>query len=268
MTSIALRDTVTPSILLEDDGPFIICILHSEGGVDMSQVTSDFEVLLDVMRRKRNIRRFKPDPVPDEYINAIVEAGRLAPSGANSQPWEFIVIKDPERKMQASEIFKETARKGREFDPAFPTISLKTVERRVAEAPALIAVVGDQRLKEAYPGYGFRDAIFYVSLGAAMEHMHLAATALGLAMCWATVNRFSEEPLGELLGVKQPLIVKEVFSVGYPIAIPPAKYRRPLNEVLHFEQLDTSKLRTDEQIRTMIQTRRSPSIYAGPEAES
>lgn len=50
--------------------------------------------LLDLIRNRRSIRMWKPDPVPDEYIETILEAGRWAMSGANGQPWEFIVIKD------------------------------------------------------------------------------------------------------------------------------------------------------------------------------
>ena len=53
----------------------------------------DYESLLELIKKRRSIRGFKPDPIPDKYVDKIIEAARWAPSGANSQPWEFIVIK-------------------------------------------------------------------------------------------------------------------------------------------------------------------------------
>lgn len=227
----------------------------------MEQAASAIDTLLQIMRRRRNNRRFTPDPVPEEFVSLIVDAARLAPSGANTQPWEFIVIRDPVRKSEVAEAFVEALKKGQEVDPKFPAGTEAMLRSKFADAPVLIAVCADPRLKDAYPGYGNRDAILYVSMGAAMQHMHLAAAALGLAMCWGTVNRFSEAPLGELLGVPPPLIVKEVFSLGFPVAEPQPKYRRGPAEVVHLEQMDPSKLRTDEEIRKAIETRRMPDIY-------
>ncbi|MCL5958788.1 MAG: nitroreductase family protein [Chloroflexi bacterium] len=140
---------------------------------------SDLDVLLDVIRHRKNVRRFKPDPVPEEYVNAIIEAARLAPSGANSQPWEFVVIRDPERKKRISDIFIEARKKGDEIQPEFPPTSEATFRAKIAEAPLLLAIVADPRFMRAYPAYGHRDHIFWESLGIVMENIHLAATALG-----------------------------------------------------------------------------------------
>jgi nitroreductase len=57
--------------------------------------TPDYELLYDIIRRRSSIRKLKPDPIPVEYIDKILEAGRWAMSGANSQPWEYFVVKDP-----------------------------------------------------------------------------------------------------------------------------------------------------------------------------
>ena len=54
----------------------------------------DYEDLLELVKKRRTIRKFKTDPVPDEYIGKIIEVARWAPSGFNTQPWEFIVIRD------------------------------------------------------------------------------------------------------------------------------------------------------------------------------
>ena len=60
---------------------------------------------LELARTRRSVNKFKPDPVPDEYINKIIEAARWAMSGANSQPWEFIIIRDKETKDKLADIF-------------------------------------------------------------------------------------------------------------------------------------------------------------------
>lgn len=234
----------------------------------MTTESSAIETLLEVMRRRRNIRKFKPDPVPDEYLRTVIEAARLASSGANTQPWEFIVIRDPERKKRVAQIFFEAAEKGVEVDPRFPRSPGTLMVTKFIEAPVLLAVCADPRFKAAFPGYGFRDSILEISMGAAMEHIHLAATALGLASCWGTINQFSEGPIGEFLGVQPPLVVKEVFSLGFPVAAPSGQRRRELSSVLHYEQLDASGIRSDEEIANMIATRRNPDIYSGVRAEA
>ena len=62
---------------------------------------------LDLARKRRSIRKFKPAPVPDEYIEKIIEAGRWAMSGANGQPWEFIVVKDKETIKKIVEVYHD-----------------------------------------------------------------------------------------------------------------------------------------------------------------
>src|SRR3972149_3349689 len=65
---------------------------------------------LEMVRRRRSIRRFKPDPVPDEYVDKILEAGRWAMSGSNGQPWEFLVVRDRETKGKIAQALGEKAR--------------------------------------------------------------------------------------------------------------------------------------------------------------
>ena len=67
----------------------------------------DYESLLELVKKRRSIRRFRPEPIPDEYVDRIIEAARWAPSGANSQPWEFIVIKKQELRDKIIELINE-----------------------------------------------------------------------------------------------------------------------------------------------------------------
>ncbi len=60
----------------------------------------DYDSLLELVKKRRSTRKFKPGSIPDEYVDKIIEVARWAPSGANSQPWDFIVIKKPELKQK------------------------------------------------------------------------------------------------------------------------------------------------------------------------
>ncbi|MBW1802488.1 MAG: nitroreductase family protein [Deltaproteobacteria bacterium] len=58
------------------------------------EVAMDYDSLLELVQKRRSIRRFKPDPIPDEYVDKIIEVARWAPSGFNMQPWEFVVVRE------------------------------------------------------------------------------------------------------------------------------------------------------------------------------
>ena len=66
--------------------------------MDHPNFFGDYDTLLELVRNRVSVRRLKPDPIPDEYVNKILEIGRWAMSGANGQPWEFVVVKDPKIK--------------------------------------------------------------------------------------------------------------------------------------------------------------------------
>ena len=64
----------------------------------------EIDALLEFMKKRRNIRRFKSDAVPDEHVEKMLEAGRWAMSGANAQPWEFIVVRDQGKKEKIADV--------------------------------------------------------------------------------------------------------------------------------------------------------------------
>jgi len=151
--------------------------------------------IIDVITSRKSIRRYKPDPVPDEMIDKILEAARWAPTGENYQPWRFIVIRDPETKNKIGDL----ARLGSgsrmttwyclgEMQERFTKIEdpVKRAEvlrfmysGEVSEfakhAPLVIAVIGT--LME-----GSVDVPY--DLSAAIENILLEAHSLGLGACW------------------------------------------------------------------------------------
>lgn len=118
----------------------------------------EYKGLLELFMKRRSTYGYKPDNIPDELIDKIIEAARWAPSGANSQPWEFIVVKNKDQREKIADFFKEQA------DISYRVEKTRPPERQFpkyrkppkgtpgfARAPVYIVACGDPRTKEAYP---------------------------------------------------------------------------------------------------------------------
>lgn len=168
---------------------------------------------LSCIRTRREIRDYLDKPIPQECIDEILEAGRLAPSSKNSQPWHFIVIRD-----------KGILRKISELTPT---------GKHIANAPLAIAIVmEDAKLPE-------------VDGARAGQNMILAAWSLGVGSCW--VVNFYEDGVKDLLGVPQKMKLVTVLPFGYPTEPKTTrkKIRKPISEIVHYEKFDApSKLKS------------------------
>src|SRR5260221_12787175 len=98
---------------------------------------SDYDVLYRIMTTRMSVRRIRPDPIPEEYVEKILEAGRWAMSGANGQPWEYLVIKDPKKKKELYDAFQDTNQEFcfwmeqmRPFELRHPAFQVKRSEER------------------------------------------------------------------------------------------------------------------------------------------
>lgn len=117
----------------------------------------EIDRLIDLLKSRRSIRAFKPDPIPDEYIQKIIEAARWAPSGGNSQPWEFIVIKRKEVKDRIVDLFMKSTKLLREAELTRekgmrkPALEMEIQEPGFKNAPVFIVLCGDPRLNAAFP---------------------------------------------------------------------------------------------------------------------
>jgi nitroreductase len=204
--------------------------------------------LFKAIQGRKSIRRFKQTPVPDEVINKILDAGRLAPSANNTQPWKFIVIKD-------RVILKNMAAAVREMiDRMIPFAESENQAQRLAaykstyytffeHAPVVIAVcmegydAGTDQLL-ARMGYApedikrLRPLPGLQSVSAAIEHMLLATHALGYGSCWMTGPLVAQEAFGKLLEYGTELSIAALLPVGVPDEDPPARSRKPLEEIV------------------------------------
>jgi len=223
----------------------------------------DYEDFLKLVQTRRSIRSFKTDPVPDEHVERIIEAARWAPSGANSQPWEFVIVKDKETKERIADLVAEQgpySRKvelTREEDVRFPGMQGPVREPGYKNAPVFILLCGDPRTKEAYPlltTLTRGDSHFTSGLASAFLYMTLAATALGLGSQWvsATGSPFVKPLVKELLGIPQKLDIYDMLVVGYPASQPNDRFVRERAEMIHHGRYDKARYRSDEQFREYI----------------
>jgi nitroreductase len=224
----------------------------------------DYDSFLDLVKRRRSTHVFKSDPVPDEYVDKIIEAARWAPSGANSQPWEFVVVKRIDLRERIVEIFKAqgeisyTIEQTRKADQRFPPYrNPPQGTPGFAHAPVLIITCGDPRTTDAYPLKAKLDrglSNLYSSLASAFIYMHLAATALGLGSQWvsASAQDLMQARLKELLGVPYELEIYDMMALGYPASEPKSRKARSREEIVHHNTFDKSRIRTDQQVRHLI----------------
>lgn len=231
---------------------------------------------LELAQKRRSIRRFKPDPVPDEYVEKMLEAARWAMSGANAQPWEFIVVKDEatRKKMANALIEQRTAEYKIEKTrikelrhPAVLSTSMSSMTLSLREAPVLIVVCGDRRTVMASvldqnwdTGEGATGAVFYKNMANATQILQLAAAALGLGAQWCSIARGTEAQIRTILGVPELIEIHTVVPVGYAAYRPAIPYRRELKELVHFEKYDKSKYRSTDDIINYIALLRKNTV--------
>jgi len=157
---------------------------------------------LEAIRTRRSVRKYTGDPIPREDLETIIDAGRLAASGNNRQPWDFIVV--TQREM---------------ID------RLKVASAWMEEAGAIVAVVMDP------------DSRWWLEDGAAaVENMLIASTALGYGSCWCEGRTLPhEEEFKQLLGVPEEKRLLTLVTIGVP-AEWPTREKKSLEEVIHWER--------------------------------
>lgn len=248
--------------------------------------TSDYDTLYRIMTKRMSARRLKPDPIPDDYVEKILEAGRWAMSGANSQPWEYMVIKDSKKKKELYDVFQDTnmefifwMEQMRVFELRHPAFQVKgeTLEdswlkirnkteakgRPWHEAPIVIVVLGDGRrqwgtVNGAFT-FGRHASHFTDGLANTSTHMQLAIASLGLGSHWGTVH--IQEPLRRVLGVPDLIDVYLIISVGYPDMQRKPGVRRELKEMVHYETYDMSKYMSNRDVIDYLYQLRGKTMY-------
>lgn len=166
--------------------------------------------LFEAIDKRRSVRSYLPNRIPEEALKEIFEAVRKAPSAKNLQPWKFIIINDKEIQKR--------------LIPACRNQSF------IAEAPLLIAGCANE--SESYPSLGQYMKSFPVDLAIAFDHLTLTARAKGLGTCW--IGAFNEKEVRKILQIPKGIRVVALTPLGYPKAWPEAKPRQDLKKFLTY----------------------------------
>jgi nitroreductase len=181
-------------------------------GIDMD--------LMDAIKGRRSVRKYKPDPVPEEALQRIMEAVRWAPSWANTQCWEVLVVKEPKIKSELATTLTKT-------NPALSSM---------ADAPIVIVLCG----KKGVSGFKKGEAAtvkgdwLMFDTGIAMQTLCLTAHSLGLGT--VVVGMFDHKKAEEILGVSQNTEVVAMTPLGYPAAEGSSPKRKEISTFVFYEK--------------------------------
>ena len=177
-------------------------------------LTKDF---FEVITTRRSVRRYKPDPTPDELVKKLIDAARWAPTGGNLQPWMFFVVKDPQMK----DAIVQTTYVGYDKKTGRP-------QKWIRNAPMLILVGVDTKTGARY-GRSSAESVALLDIGACIENLLLAATAMGLGSCW--VAGFDADQLAQTLHLPKEIQLISLVTIGFPQKIPSPPPRLSVEEI-------------------------------------
>ena len=167
--------------------------------------------VLDVIRARRSVRRYKQDPIPEEVFSRVMEAARLAPSGKNLQPWKFIIVKDQGLKDRLAEASRR--------------------QLFIAKAPVIIVACGYP--DRSYQHQGNYMTSWSIDVTCALDHLMLQAQEDGLGTCW--IGAFEEKDVKRLLNVPEDVRVLALTPLGCPDEQPRDRGRKSLEEIISYD---------------------------------
>ncbi|MBI2934569.1 MAG: nitroreductase family protein [Chloroflexi bacterium] len=234
----------------------------------------EIDDFISLARKRRSIRKFKSHPVPDDHVQKMLEAARWAMSGANAQPWEFVVVKDRETIKKIAELYYE--RQATFVNSLELTRAAEYRHHQVAfaasgplpfkDAPLIIVVCGDPRTVQATVlGAHINDGeftTFHMNMANVVTMVHLAAAALGLGAQWVSMLPIWEGSLKTLLGIPEVYRVYTLIPVGYPAFPPRGASRRRVDELVHYEKYDQSRYKTHQEVIQYVEDLRKKTRTA------
>jgi nitroreductase len=229
-----------------------------------------YEALMDVARNRMTNRAFAPWNIPREHFEMILEAARHAPSGANAQPWHYIVVTDAEVKQTIGQYFVDEQQHRAKLRMGFPTPNYNGVKT----APGLVVIVADFRFIKAFPVLNDgseldrlykqnAERILLQSVAASTMSAHLAAAALGYAVWWITAigQEDIQSRIKPLLGVPDELAVIDVMCFGPPLKPSYKRWKKRLDQIMSWDRFNPENTMTDAQIDEWVKTTRHKVMY-------
>lgn len=211
---------------------------------------SDTIGLLDGMSTTRSIRRFLPDPIPDDLLHTVLEAATWAPSGSNSQGWRLLVIRDPEQRRRIGEIYRRgffafypAEHLASETDPSrqrMMTGAVYLAENLGTEPPVLVMFCGNRPAAGSNSPSATCPWTRGSSIYLAVQNLLLAARASGLGGCLTTVHLLFEAEAKAVLDIPEDVDTFALVPLGYPRDKFGPLRRKPVAEVSYLDTWGTS----------------------------
>lgn len=208
--------------------------------------------LFEAISTLRSIRRFKPDPVPQEMVRRVIEAAIKAPSASNVQPWRFIIVRDQQTRAKLEVYYRDAwehamasraQREGAGASPA-PRASGPDFITTLFQAPVLILVClcrSEVRpLREVE-----RTPVGLASVYPAVQNLLLAARGLGLGTTLTTMHWYREAEVKALLGIPDDVDTVALIPLGYPRDKFGPTRRRPVEEVTYYDHWGNASFAVD-----------------------
>ena len=195
----------------------------------------------EAIEKRRSVRKYKPDSIPEEHIMALLDSARLAPSGSNSQPWRFKIVRDQETRSALAQASHKQS-----FIAEAPIVLVCCVDikgflngtvsgaqdlgRIGAVEGRIVKIIVDRTerytpmdIEEITPRIAFNLAI-------AIEHIVLRALDFGLGTCW--IRLFDEKAIKNMFGWGDHIHVVTLLPIGYPAESPAPRQRSSIEEIL------------------------------------
>jgi coenzyme F420-0:L-glutamate ligase/coenzyme F420-1:gamma-L-glutamate ligase len=198
--------------------------------------TPAHQALMDIIRTRRSIRRYRADAVPRAVVEDLIEAARWSPSAHNRQPWRFAIIEAAETRQVLATAMGARLRADLERDHAAREVIEADITRsyvRLTGAPLVIVVCLSMREMDAYPDARRQQAermMAVQSTAMAAQNVLLAAHAQGLGACWVCAPLFVPELVREVLRLPADWEAQGLVTVGYP-AETKTKTRKLVKEI-------------------------------------
>jgi nitroreductase len=166
--------------------------------------------LFEAIEKRRSVRTYQQTPVEKEKLEKVLDAARRAPSACNFQEWRFVVVTEAKKRRALMEAANN--------------------QKFVAEAPVVIACCAETDEHVMRCG----QLCYPIDVSIAIDHLTLAAVALGLGTCW--IGSFYPDKVRSVLNIPESIKVVELLTLGYPADSPKKKNRKLLDEICFYEE--------------------------------
>jgi nitroreductase len=180
----------------------------------------DAKEILNLINKRQSDRKYSDKPVEKEKLERIIEAGRMAPSACNAQPWKFIVVTDPELVLKVADA---------------ASAKLIGMNSCVAQAPVILVIVREKPNMSSKVGATIKNKDYsLIDIGIATENICLQAKAEGIGSC--IIGWFDERQIRNLLEIPKSKRVELIITLGYSLSEQREKRRKPAEETVSYNK--------------------------------